>query len=113
MYDHTRHCGRKHFCCYCWQDFSSREILKCHINDYFKINGKQTIKMSKKGEYIRFKNYERKIKSLFISYVDFKLILVKQMDQKKYMNFSMNNNLAFIYSFQFQSSSLESLVKNL
>ena len=69
--------------------------------------------MSKKGEYIRFKNYERKIKSLFISYVDFKLILVKQMDQKKYMNFSMNNNLAFIYSFQFQSSSLESLVKNL
>ena len=26
----------------------------------FKINGKQMIKMLKKGEYVRFKNYERK-----------------------------------------------------
>ena len=80
MYDHTQ---RKHFCCYCWQDFSSREILKCQIIDYFKINGKQTIKMSKKGENIRFKNYERKIKSLFIVYVDFKLILVPEDNGKQ------------------------------
>ena len=27
------------------------EILKCHIKDCFKINGKQRIKMPNKGEY--------------------------------------------------------------
>ena len=31
----------------------------------------------------------------------------------KYMNFSINNKLSFIDSFQFLSSSLDSLVKNL
>ena len=42
-----------------------RRILKCHIKNCFKINGKQTIKMPKKGEYVKFKNLERKIKSPF------------------------------------------------
>ena len=32
---------------------------------------------------------------------------------KKYISFSINNKLSFIDSFQFLSSSLESLVKNL
>ena len=32
---------------------------------------------------------------------------------EKYTNFSINNNLSFINSFQFLSSSLDSLVKNL
>ena len=34
----------------------------CHIKDCFKINGKQTIKMTKKGEYVKLKYFERKIK---------------------------------------------------
>ena len=51
MYDHTLHCGRKHFCCYCLQAFSTEEILK-HMKDYFKINGRKRIIMPKKGEYI-------------------------------------------------------------
>ena len=29
-------------------------------------NGKQTIKMPKKGEYVKFKNVEKKIKSPFM-----------------------------------------------
>ena len=32
---------------------------------------------------------------------------------EKYMNFTINNNLSFIDSFQFLSSSLDSLVKNI
>ena len=32
---------------------------------------------------------------------------------EKYMSFNINNNLSFINSFQFLSSSLDSLVKNL
>ena len=59
MCDHTRHCGRKYFCRYCLQVFSTEEILKSHITDFFKINGKQKIKMRKKGEYIKFKNLEK------------------------------------------------------
>ena len=62
MYDHTLHRGRKHFCCYCLQAFSTEEILTCHIKDFFKINGKQRIKMPKRVEYLEFKIYERKIK---------------------------------------------------
>ena len=57
MYDHTLHCGRKHFCGYCLQAFRTAEKLKCHANNCFKVNGKQTINMPKKGEYIKFIKY--------------------------------------------------------
>ena len=39
---------KKHFCRYCLQAFSTKEILKRHIKDCFKINGKQRIIMPKK-----------------------------------------------------------------
>ena len=39
-------------------------IIVCKILKQQK-NGKQTIKIPKKGEYIRFKNFVRKIKSPF------------------------------------------------
>ena len=47
--------------------------------------------MPKKGEYVKFKNYERKIKSPFIIYVDFERILVpenngKQNPEESYTN---------------------------
>ena len=60
IYDHTLHCGRKHFGRYCLQAFSTAEILTSHVNDCLKINRKQMIKMPKTGEYVRFKNYEKK-----------------------------------------------------
>ena len=49
MYDHSLHCGRKHFCHYCLHSFITEEILKRRIEDCFKIKDKQTIKMPKKG----------------------------------------------------------------
>ena len=53
MYDHTLHHGKKHFCCSYLQTFS----------------GKQRIIMPKKGEYDKFKIYERKIKfTIYNSY---------------------------------------------
>ena len=39
MYNHTLHCGRKHFYRYWLQAFSSDKILKCHIKDCVKTNG--------------------------------------------------------------------------
>ena len=64
------YCVRKHFCSYSLQASSTAEILKNHVNDCFKINGKQVIKMPKNNEYIRFENYEKKKKSQFMMYAD-------------------------------------------
>ena len=70
MCDYSLHRGRKYFCGYCSQYFITEEILKRHIKDCLNINGKQTIKMNKKGKYVKFKNFERKIKSPFMIYTD-------------------------------------------
>ena len=83
MHDHILHHGRKHFCRYCLKAFSAAEILKNHFNNIFKINGKQMIKMPNKGEYVRFNNYERKIKSPFIIYANFESILVPEDNGKQ------------------------------
>ena len=79
------------FVVFCVQAFSSEEILKSHIKDCFKINGKQTIKMPKKGEYIKFKNYERKLKSPLMIYADFESILVPAHNGKQNPNESYTN----------------------
>ena len=39
--------------------------------------------MPKNGEYVRFKNYERKIKSPFMIYADFEIILVPEDSRKQ------------------------------
>ena len=43
---------KKHFCEYCLHAFATKEILKCHSKECFEINGKQTIKMPKKCNYV-------------------------------------------------------------
>ena len=48
IYNNTFHRRKNHFCRYSLHIFSTKEILKCHIRDYFKINGKQKFIMRKK-----------------------------------------------------------------
>ena len=91
MYDHSLNCRRKHFCRYCLHAFITEEILKHHIKNCFKINGKQKIKMPEIGEYVKFQNFERKIKSLFMSCVDFESILVSEVNGKQNPNESYTN----------------------
>ena len=79
------------FCRYCLQSFNIEEILKCHIKDCFKINGKQKIIMPKKGEYIKFKNYKRKVNSPYISYGDCESILVPEENEKQNPEASSTN----------------------
>ena len=83
MYDHLLHRRRKHFCHYCLHTFIDKDILKRHIKNCFQINGKQAIKMPKKGEYVKFKNFERKIKSSFMIYADFESTLVLEDNEKQ------------------------------
>ena len=82
MYNNSLHRGRKHFCCFCLQAFSTEEMLK-HIKYCFKINGKQRIIIPKKGDYVKFKDYERKIKTPFIIYADLESILVTEDNGKQ------------------------------
>ena len=60
MYNHTLLQRKRRFCRYCLQAFSTEAVLKFHIKECVKINGKQKIIMPKKGEYAKFKNYENK-----------------------------------------------------
>ena len=48
-------CIAENFCRYCLQAFSTEEILKHHIKDSFKINGKQRIIMPKKANMLNSK----------------------------------------------------------
>ena len=57
MYDHR---GRKHFCHYYLQAFSTEEILKCRIKDCFKINDKQRIIIPKKKSMLNSKIMKEK-----------------------------------------------------
>ena len=49
------------------------------------------IKMSNKGEYVKFKNCEQKIKSTFMIYADFESILVPEDNGKQNTNESCTN----------------------
>ena len=60
MYEHKLHLGRKYFSLYYLQAFRKAEILKCHIKDYFKINGKQRILMPKKVNMLDLKTIREK-----------------------------------------------------
>ena len=48
MYYHILYHGEKHFCCYYLQALNTEELLKRHIKDFLKINGKSKIIMIKK-----------------------------------------------------------------
>ena len=91
MYDKILYPERKHFCRYCLKAFSTEEILKSHIKDCFKINGTQRIIMPKKDEYVKFRKYERRIRSPFTIYTNFESILMpehngKQNPEESYTN---------------------------
>ena len=90
----TSPCTNKHIYCYCFQPFSTREILGIHVNDCFKTNDKCTIKMAKKGETIKFRNYTRKTNSPLMIYADFEGILLLENNGKQ------NPDESYVYKYQ-------------
>ena len=60
MFDHSLHCGRRHFCRCCSHAYITEEIFKSPIKDSFKINGKQKIKMPKKMNMLNSKILKQK-----------------------------------------------------
>ena len=54
-YNQTVHHDRKYFCNYWLQSFTNVEVLKRYVNDCFKINGRQRIKMVKEVKLLNWK----------------------------------------------------------
>ena len=71
---------------YCLQSFSTAQVLERSVNGCFKTNYRQMIKITKKGQAVKFKNYTRKIKSPFIICADFESILVPKNNGKQNSN---------------------------
>ena len=82
MYNQTKHKGRKHFCMYCLQCFSSERVLNNHKVDCVEINGEQAIKMPEPETKISFTNYRKQLPAPFVIYADFEAITEK-VSQKK------------------------------
>ena len=104
MCDHSLNHERKHFCRYFLHPFITEDILKRHIKDCFKINGKHKIKMRTKGEYVKFKNIERKTKLPFMIYANFESVLVPEDNRKQNPNEAYTNKyqkpVAFSYGYK-------------
>ena len=77
MFDQTKHNCKKHFCMYCLQCFSREDVLAEHVKNCLSINGKQAIKMPKKGQHVNFRNYHKQIPAPFVIYADFEAITGK------------------------------------
>ena len=61
MYNKTNHHGKKHFCMFCLQSFSSLSILNEHTPKF--------------GSKVYFRNYHKMLKCPFVIYCDFESIL--------------------------------------
>ena len=74
LFNKTKHEGRKHFGRYCFQSFTTSEILKNHTEVCLEINGKQTIVMPEPGSEIKFHNHQKELQVPFVIYADFEAI---------------------------------------
>ena len=94
MYKQSKHKSKKHFCMHCLQCFSTEIILKNHKLNCLIINGKQAIKMPKKGEQVYFKKFNKQIMAPFVVYADFEAITEKVDSCKQ------NNNKSYTENYQ-------------
>ena len=77
MYNQNQHREKKHFCRYCLQCFSTKEILCKHIPNCFTINGKQAIELPEMGSFVKFTNFHRQLPVPFVIYADFEALTEK------------------------------------
>ena len=78
MYNKSKHEHKKHFCMYCLQCFSSKEILTKHTNNCIIINGEQAVKLPEKGNNIlKYENFRKQQPAPFVIYADFEALTEK------------------------------------
>ena len=95
MHNQTKHDGRKHFCMYCLQCFSSERVLNNHKNNCIQINGTQVIKMpTKDNNILKFNNFHKQLPMPFVIYADFEAIT------KKVYGCRPNNSKSYTEAYQ-------------
>ena len=82
----------KDLCKYCLQCFSSERVLVEYKETYFKINGKQTVKL--RSGLIKFKNHFKQLAVPFKIYTGFESLL------KGIRSSDRNNNTAYTEKYQ-------------
>ena len=97
MHNITKHSGKKNFCMFCLQHFSSERILNNHKENCIIINGIQGITMPNKDENIlKFKGFYKQLPVPFVIYADFEAITEKidscqRNDNKSYTEAYQNH----------------------
>ena len=95
MHNQTKHDGRRHFCMYCLQCFSSERVLNNHKNNCIQINGTQAVNMPEKGDNIlKFNNHHKQQPVPFVIYADFEAIV------KKVHGCKPNNDKSYTEAYQ-------------
>ena len=103
MFNQNNHKNKKHFCRYCLQCFSTKEILLNHTSNCIIINGQQAIKMLKKGSTVKFKNFHNQLPVPFVIYADFEALTQKvdscQPDENKSYSekYQQHIDCSFVY----------------
>ena len=59
MTNKTKYHGKKHFCLYCLQCFSSSKISECHKKNCLAINHTKSASMLEEGPYNKFKDFKK------------------------------------------------------
>ena len=78
MHNITKHSGKKYFCMFCLQHFSSERILTDHKENCIIINGTQGITMpTKRNNILKFNGFNKQLPVPFVIYADFEAITEK------------------------------------
>ena len=92
MHKQTKYDGRKHFCMYCLQCFTSEDILIRQKENCINIDGKQAIKMPEKNSKLKFENFHKQLSIPFVIYADF--------EAKKIQGCRPNNDKSYTEAYQ-------------
>ena len=95
MYNYSKHKERKHFCMYCLQCFSKKEVLEKHKDRCLVINGEQAIRMpSKDNNTLKYNHYHKQLPAPFVIYADFEALT------EKIHGCQRNNDKSFTEAYQ-------------
>ena len=74
MTNKTKYHGKKHFCWFCLQCFSSSRVLECYVKNCLVINHTKSVLLPEGNECVNFQNFKRLIKTQFIKYSGFECV---------------------------------------
>ena len=96
MFKQNKHQHRQYFCTYCLQYFPSKETLNKRTPNCIVVNGKQAVRMPKKGSLVLFKNFHKQLPVFFVIhvYADFE-VLTQKID-----NCQPDDNKAYTEKYQ-------------